>query len=112
MHIIQDAKNTLENLIYKSTSISIYLVIVLAIILLLFLLHISKVDISDQNILINRIFATKNEILLVTADTVFARVQPSKILIFTDEQMQMLLMSETDIASGNLISDEELEIYN
>jgi len=51
MFFSQDPINTLENLIYKNKtkSISIYLVVVLAIIVLLFLLPVIKVDISSQS---------------------------------------------------------------
>jgi hypothetical protein len=59
--------------------------------------------------LINRILATKNEDLLTAVDTIFATAQPSSILSLTSEQIEMLMMSELDIASGNLISEEELE---
>jgi len=51
MNFSSDPINTLENLIYKNKtkSISIYLVVVLAIIVLLFLLPVIKVDISSQS---------------------------------------------------------------
>ena len=51
MNLSSDPINTLENLIYKNKtkSISIYLVVVLAVILGLFLLPVIKVDISSQS---------------------------------------------------------------
>lgn len=64
---------------------------------------------ETKNRLINRILATKNEDLLIAVDTIFATAQPSEILSLTPEQIEMLLMSELDIASGNLISEEELD---
>lgn len=64
---------------------------------------------ETKNRLINRILATKNEDLLLAVDTIFATAQPSAILSLTSEQIEMLLMSELDIASGNMISEEELD---
>jgi HlyD family secretion protein len=51
MHFSQDPINTLENLIYKykTKSISIYLVVVLAIVAMLFLLPVIQVHISSQS---------------------------------------------------------------
>jgi len=51
MNFSSDPINTLENLIYKNKtkSISIYLVLVLAVIVGLFLLPVIKVDISSQS---------------------------------------------------------------
>ncbi len=62
-----------------------------------------------KNRLISRILASKNEELLLAVDVIFEKNQPSQILLLSDEQIEMLLMSENDIASGNLISEEELE---
>lgn len=64
---------------------------------------------KTKNRLINRILATKNESLLEAVDTIFATAQPSEILSLSEEQLEMLMMSEADIASGNLISEEELD---
>lgn len=64
---------------------------------------------STKNKLISRILVTKNEELLVAMETIFATAQQSEIVSLTSEQIEMLLMSESDIASGNLISEEELE---
>jgi hypothetical protein len=64
---------------------------------------------KTKNRLINRILSTKNESLLEAVDTIFATAQPSEILSLSDEQIEMLMMSEADIASGNLISEEELD---
>jgi HlyD family secretion protein len=51
MNLSSDPINTLENLIYKNKtrSISIYLVVVLAVLAMLFLLPVIKVDISSQS---------------------------------------------------------------
>jgi hypothetical protein len=59
--------------------------------------------------LISRILATKNEDLLAAMETIFANTQQSEIASLSSEQIEMLLMSESDIASGNLISEEELD---
>lgn len=64
---------------------------------------------QTKNRLINRILATKNQDLLLAVDTILATAQPSETLTLTSEQIEMLLMSELDIASGNLISEEELD---
>lgn len=64
---------------------------------------------STKNKLISRILVTKNEELLAAMETIFATAQQSEIVSLTSEQIEMLLMSESDIASGNLISEEELE---
>jgi hypothetical protein len=64
---------------------------------------------KTKNKLINRILATQNESLLEAIDFIFATAQPSEILSLSEEQIEMLLMSEVDIASGNLISEEELD---
>ena len=64
---------------------------------------------ETKNRLINRILATKNESLLAAVDAIFATAEPSEILSLSEEQIEMLMMSEADIASGNLISEEELD---
>jgi hypothetical protein len=64
---------------------------------------------TTKNRLISRILATKNEDLLAAMETIFANTQQSEIASLSSEQIEMLLMSESDIASGNLISEEELD---
>lgn len=64
---------------------------------------------TTKNRLISRILATKNEDLLAAMETIFANTQQSETVSLTSEQIEMLLMSELDIASGNLISEEELD---
>ena len=65
MNFSSDPINTLENLIYKNKtkSISIYLVLVLAIVAMLFLLPVIKVDISSQS---RGIFRSKTDNVPVT----------------------------------------------
>lgn len=64
---------------------------------------------STKNKLISRILVTKNEDLLAAMETIFATAQQSEIVSLSSEQIEMLLMSESDIASGNLISEVELD---
>jgi alanine-alpha-ketoisovalerate/valine-pyruvate aminotransferase len=64
---------------------------------------------TTKNRLISRILATKNEDLLVAMETIFANTQQFEIVSLSSEQIEMLLLSESDIASGNLISEEELD---
>lgn len=64
---------------------------------------------KTKNRLINRILSSKNEDLLNAIETIFATAQPTAIISLSDEQLEMLLMSENDIASGNLISEHELD---
>ena len=59
--------------------------------------------------LINRILATNNESLLDAVDVILATVQPLEILSLSEEQIEMLMMSEVDIASGKVLSEEELD---
>lgn len=59
--------------------------------------------------MISRILITKNEDLLAAIETIFATAQQSEIVSLSSEQIEMLLMSESDIASGNLISEEKLD---
>ena len=59
--------------------------------------------------LINRILAMNNESLLDAVDVIFATVQPLEILSLSEEQIEMLMMSEVDIASGNVLSEKELD---
>ena len=48
--------------------------------------------------LINRILVTNNESLPDAVDVIFATVQPLEILSLSEEQIEMLKMSEFDIA--------------
>ena len=59
--------------------------------------------------LINRILVTNNESLPDAVDVIFATVQPLEILSLSEEQIEMLMMSEFDIASGNVLSEKELD---
>ena len=63
---------------------------------------------KTKNKLISRILASKNEEFLLAVDVIFETNQPLQMLSLSDAQIEMLLMSENDIASGNLISEEEI----
>lgn len=67
---------------------------------------------KTKNRLIDRILATKNESLLEVFDVIFAIDQPLEIQSLSEDQIEMLMMSEADIASENLISGEKLEILD
>jgi len=63
---------------------------------------------SIKNNLIDRILATKNEMLLKAIGNIFDSTQIEELLTLTSEQIEMLLMSEKDIENGNLISESDL----
>jgi hypothetical protein len=48
-------------------------------------------------------------IIILPIINYLATPQSSAILSLSEEQIEMLLMSKVDIASGNLISEEELD---
>lgn len=61
-----------------------------------------------KNNLIDRILATRNKKLLQAISNIFESTQTDEIVSLSSEQIEMLLMSEKDIESGNLISESEL----
>lgn len=61
-----------------------------------------------KNRLIDRIMATRNEKFLEAIDKLFSSVQKEEILSLSSEQIEMLMMSEEDIKSGRIVSEEEL----
>lgn len=61
-----------------------------------------------RNRLIDRIMATRNEKFLEAIDKLFSSVQKEEMLSLTSEQIEMLMMSEEDIKTGNIVSEEEL----
>ena len=63
---------------------------------------------SIKNNLIDRILATRNEKLLKAISNIFESTQTDNIVSLTSEQIEMLLMSDKDIESGNIISESEL----
>lgn len=63
---------------------------------------------STRHNLIDRIIATKNENFLKAITAIFDSSQTEEIVELSSEQIEMLQMSEDDIANGRLISDEDL----
>ena len=61
-----------------------------------------------KNNLIDRILATRNEKLLRAISNIFESTQTNDVIPLSSEQIEMLLMSEKDIDSGNFISESEL----
>ncbi len=61
-----------------------------------------------RNRLIDRIMISDNEQLLIAIDNIFDSTQQVKKLNLDSNQIEMLLMSEEDINSGNLLSDDDL----
>jgi len=62
-----------------------------------------------KNGLIDRILATKNEKLLQAISTIFESAQVEEKVSLSSEQLEMLAMSEDDIANGRLISEDDLD---
>ncbi|MDP3358765.1 MAG: hypothetical protein Q8S41_05395 [Lutibacter sp.] len=62
-----------------------------------------------KNNLIDRILATRNEKLLQAISNIFESTQTDEMVSLSSEQIEMLLMSEKDIETGNLISESELD---
>ena len=61
-----------------------------------------------RNSLIDRIIATNNEKLLSAIASIFESTQIEEKVQFSSEQIEMLMMSENDIKSGKLISENDL----
>ena len=61
-----------------------------------------------RNSLIDRIIATNNEKLLSAIANIFESTQVEEKVQLSSEQIEMLMMSEKDIKSGKLISDDDL----
>lgn len=60
--------------------------------------------------LIDRIIAAKNEKLLVAIENIFLSTQQEEEMSsFSSEQIEMLMLSESDIEYGRLISEDELD---
>jgi len=125
MNFSSDPINTLENLIYKNKtkSISIYLVLILAIVAMLFLLPVIKVDISSQSrgiirpktdnvpvttIVSGRItwLALKNNVAVSKGDTL---IKISKEGLITEKKTQDTLSDVTQMLLEditNLVSNK------
>ncbi len=62
-----------------------------------------------KNKLIDRVLATNNEKLLKAIDSIFESTKEEEKVLFSSEQIEMLLMSEKDIEAGEIVSESELE---
>ena len=62
-----------------------------------------------KNKVIDRILATNNEKLLVAIDKIFESTQDEEKVLFSSEQIEMLLLSEDDIENGDVVSESELD---
>lgn len=62
-----------------------------------------------KNRLIDKIMVTNNEQFLNAIDNIFSSTQTETKLALDSHQIEMLLMSEKDINSGNLISEADLK---
>lgn len=58
--------------------------------------------------LIEKILASKNEQILETLDQMLDSSNENDIVTFTQDQSEILNLSETDITLGNLISEADL----
>ncbi|MCF8303166.1 MAG: hypothetical protein K9I94_07820 [Bacteroidales bacterium] len=59
--------------------------------------------------LIDRILATNNEKFLQAIENVFITSQNEDIINISNEEMEMLKMSEDDIKKGNITSESDLD---
>ena len=62
--------------------------------------------------LVEKIFSTRNINLLQAIDDIFSSLktkdEENEVIVFSDSQKEMLLLSEEDIKYGRTITDEEL----
>ncbi len=65
-----------------------------------------------KNRLIDRILASKNEKLLEAIENILAVAQKEDQISLSDEQTEMLLISEQDIEYGDVISESQLDIQD
>ena len=61
-----------------------------------------------RNSLIDRIIATNNEKLLKAVAGIFESTQSEEKVKLSSEQIDMLMMSESDINRGELVSEDDL----
>jgi len=64
---------------------------------------------SIKNRLIDRILAVQDEKFLEAVERIFVTTQKEEIVKLYPEQREMLMMSDADIAEGNVVSESELE---
>jgi hypothetical protein len=65
-----------------------------------------------KNRLIDRILVTQNQELLEAVDKLFTSTQREEIFNLSSDQVELLLMSEQDIASGNIVSEKDLKMQD
>lgn len=61
-----------------------------------------------KNNLIEKILATKNEQILETLNQMLDSSNENDFVTFSQDQIEILNLSETDISLGNLISEADL----
>ena len=64
---------------------------------------------SIKNRLVDRILAVQDEKFLEAVERIFVTTQKEETVKLYPEQKEMLMMSDADIAEGNVVSDSELE---
>jgi len=64
---------------------------------------------SIRNRLIDRILLAQNEKFLEAIEKIFVTTQNEEEIKLYPEQKEMLMMSDTDIEKGNVVSESELE---
>ena len=62
-----------------------------------------------KNSLIDRILVSRNEKLLEAIGEILDSTESEEVLELNSHQIEMLWMSEKDIAEGNLVSQEDLK---
>ena len=64
---------------------------------------------SIKNRLVDRILAVQDEKFLEAVERIFVTTQKEEIVKLCPEQIEMLMMSDADIAEGNVVSESELD---
>jgi hypothetical protein len=64
---------------------------------------------SIKNRLVDRILAVQDEKFLEAVEKIFVTKQKEEIVKLYPEQREMLMMSDADIAEGNVVSESELD---
>lgn len=64
---------------------------------------------SIKNRLIDRILSAQNEKFLEAIEKIFITTQKEDEIKLYPEQREMLMMSDTDIEAGNVVSESELD---
>lgn len=62
-----------------------------------------------KNGLIDRILATRNEKLLNAINAIFESATGEETVALSSEQIEMLAMSESDIAEGRIVSEDDIK---